>query len=50
MLWALAIVLLLLWGLGLASSNTMGGFVHLLLLVAVVVVLVRVIQSRITTH
>lgn len=50
MLWTLAIVLLILWGLGLVTSNTMGGFIHLLLLVAVVVVLARVIQSRTAVH
>jgi hypothetical protein len=46
MLWTIAIVLLLLWGLGLVSSVTMGGFVHLLLVAAVVLVLVRLIQGR----
>ena len=39
-------VLLVLWALGLVSSYTMGGFIHLLLVVAVLVVLVRVIQGR----
>lgn len=46
MLWTVAVVLLLLWALGLVTSYTMGGFVHILLVVAVVVVLVRVIQGR----
>lgn len=46
MLWTIAVVLLILWALGLVSSNTMGGFIHLLLVVAVVMVLVRVIQGR----
>lgn len=46
MLETIAILLLLLWGLGLVSSYTMGGFVHLLLLVAVAVILIRVIQGR----
>jgi len=46
MLETIAIVLLVLWLLGLVSSNTMGGFIHLLLVVAVVVVLIRVIQGR----
>ena len=46
MLWTIAIVLLVLWGLGLVSSFTMGGFVHLLLVAAVVLVLVRLIQGR----
>ncbi|MCC5846856.1 MAG: lmo0937 family membrane protein [Verrucomicrobia bacterium] len=43
MLWTLAVVLLILWVLGLVSSHTMGGFIHILLVVAVVMVLVRVI-------
>lgn len=46
MLWTLAVILLVLWGLGLVTSYTMGGFIHLLLVVAVVVVLVRLIQGR----
>ena len=46
MLWTVAVVLLVLWALGLVSSNTMGGFIHLLLVVAIVLVLVRVIQGR----
>lgn len=46
MLWTIAVILVLLWALGLVSSYTMGGFIHLLLVVAVVVVLVRVIQGR----
>lgn len=46
MLYTIAIVLLVLWLLGMVSSYTMGGFVHILLVVAVVVVLVRVIQGR----
>lgn len=46
MLWTLAMVLLILWALGLVSSYTMGGFIHILLVVAVVVVLVRIIQGR----
>ena len=46
MLEALAIVLLVLWGLGLVSSYTLGGFIHILLVLAVVVVLVRVIRGR----
>jgi hypothetical protein len=46
MLWTVAIVLTILWGLGLVSSYTMGGFIHLLLLAALVVVLIRVIQGR----
>jgi len=46
MLWTIALVLLVLWGLGLVSSVTMGGFVHVLLVAAVVLVLVRLIQGR----
>ncbi len=46
MLWTIAVVLVGLWLLGLVSSYTMGGLVHLLLVIAVVVVLLRVIQGR----
>ncbi len=46
MLWTVALVLLLLWALGLVTSYTMGGFIHVLLVVAVVAVLVRVITGR----
>jgi hypothetical protein len=46
MLWTIAVVLLVLWVLGLVSSYTLGGFIHILLIVAVVVVLIRVIQGR----
>jgi hypothetical protein len=46
MLQTIAILLLILWALGLVSSYTMGGFIHLLLVVAVVIVLIRVIQGR----
>ena len=46
MLWTIAVLLLVLWALGLVSSVTMGGFVHLLLVAAVVLVLVRLIQGR----
>ena len=46
MLWTIAMVLLVLWALGLVSSVTMGGFIHVLLVIAVVVVLVRIIQGR----
>ena len=45
MLWTLAIILVVLWLLGLISSYTMGGFIHILLVIAIVVVLVRVIQG-----
>ena len=46
MLWTIAIILFALWLLGLVSSYTIGGFIHLLLVVAIVVVLIRVIQGR----
>ena len=46
MLWTIAVVLIILWLLGLVSSYTMGGFIHLLLVLAIVVVLIRVIQGR----
>lgn len=46
MLYAIAIILVLLWLLGLMSSATMGGFIHVLLLVAVIIVLLRVISGR----
>jgi len=46
MLYAIAIILVLLWLLGLMSSATMGGFIHVLLLVAVVIVLLRLITGR----
>jgi Family of unknown function (DUF5670) len=46
MLETIAIVLALLWVLGLVTSTTLGGFVHVLLVIAVVVILIRVIQGR----
>lgn len=46
MLETIAVVLIILWLLGLVSSYTMGGFVHILLVVAVVVILIRVLQGR----
>jgi len=46
MLYTIAVVLVVLWVLGLLSSYTMGGFVHILLVIAIVVVLLRVIQGR----
>jgi hypothetical protein len=46
MLQTIAVILLLLWVLGLVSSYTMGGLIHILLVVAIVMVLVRVIQGR----
>jgi hypothetical protein len=46
MLETIAVVLLILWALGLVSSYTMGGFIHILLVLAVVVIVIRVIQGR----
>jgi hypothetical protein len=46
MLWTIAVVLLILWALGLVTSYTMGGFIHVLLVIALVVVLINVIQGR----
>jgi len=46
MLETIAVILLILWLLGLVSSYTMGGFIHILLVIAVVVILVRLIQGR----
>lgn len=46
MLWTIAIILLVLWLLGMVSSYTLGGFVHILLVLAVIAVLVRLIQGR----
>ena len=46
MLYTVAVVLIILWALGLVTSYTMGGFVHVLLVIAVVVVLLRVISGR----
>jgi hypothetical protein len=46
MLTTILIVLLVLWALGMVSSYTMGGFIHILLIIAIAVVLIRVIQGR----
>ncbi|MBF8300605.1 MAG: hypothetical protein HW394_975 [Acidobacteria bacterium] len=46
MLWTIFMVLLVLWALGMVTSYTLGGFIHLLLLLAVATVLIRVIQGR----
>jgi len=46
MLWTIAVVLVILWMLGLVSGYTMGNFIHILLVIAIVVVLVRIIQGR----
>ena len=46
MLWTIAVILLVLWALGLVTSYTMGGLIHVLLGIAVVVILINVIQGR----
>ncbi len=46
MLGTIAIILIVLWLLGLVSSYTMGGFIHILLVLAVVVIIVRLVQGR----
>jgi hypothetical protein len=46
MLWTVAVILIVLWLLGLVTSYTMGGFIHILLVIAIVVVLVNIIQGR----
>jgi hypothetical protein len=46
MLWTIVVILLILWLLGMVSSYTLGGFIHLLLLLAIAAVLIRVIQGR----
>ena len=46
MLWTISVILVILWLLGLVSSYTMGGFIHILLVIAVIVVLVNIIEGR----
>ena len=46
MLWTVAVILMVLWAVGLVSSYTMGGFIHLLVVAAVVVVAINIIQGR----
>jgi hypothetical protein len=46
LLWTVAVILLIMWLLGLVTSYTLGGFIHILLVLAIVVVLIRVIQGR----
>ena len=46
MLWTIAVILIILWLLGLVTSYTMGGFIHILIVVAVIMVLVNIIQGR----
>jgi hypothetical protein len=45
-LWTIVVVLLILWALGLVTSYTMGGLIHVLLVIAIIVILVNVIQGR----
>ena len=46
MLWTIFVILVILWLLGLVSGHTIGGFIHILLVIAIVVVLIRIIQGR----
>ena len=46
MLWTITVILLVLWGLGLVTSYTVGGYIHILLVLAVIMVAIRVIQGR----
>ncbi len=46
MLWTIAVILVIMWMLGMVTSFTLGGFIHLLLVLAIITVLIRVIQGR----
>ena len=46
MLWTIALILLILWLLGLVTSYTLGGFIHILIVIAIIVVVIRIIQGR----
>ena len=46
MLWTIAVILIILWLLGVVTASAIGGFIHLLLVLAIIVVLIRVIQGR----
>jgi hypothetical protein len=46
MLWTIAVVLVILWALGLITSFTMGGFIHVLLVIAIIVILLNIIRGR----
>jgi len=46
MLWTIFVILLILWLLGMVTSYTLGGFIHILLIIAIAVVLIRIIQGR----
>ena len=49
MLWTIAIILIVLWLLGIVTSYTMGGLIHILLVIAIIVIIVNVIQGRKTS-
>jgi asparagine N-glycosylation enzyme membrane subunit Stt3 len=46
MLWTIAVILIILWALGLVTSYTIGGFIHILLVIAIIVILLNIIQGR----
>jgi len=46
MLWTIAVILIILWALGLVSGFTIGNFIHVLLVIAIIVILMQVIQGR----
>jgi hypothetical protein len=46
MLWTIAVILLVLWVLGLVSAYTLGGFIHVLLVLAIIIIIVQVVQGR----
>jgi hypothetical protein len=46
MLWTIAVILIVLWAVGLVNAYTMGGFIHIFLVLAIIIILVRVIQGR----
>lgn len=46
LLWTIAVILVILWLLGLVTSYTLGGFIHILLVLAIIIILIRVIQGR----
>jgi hypothetical protein len=46
MLWTLAVILIVLWLLGLVSSYTLGGFIHILLVIAIIVIVINLVQGR----
>jgi hypothetical protein len=46
MLWTIAVILIVLWLLGLVSSYTLGGFIHILLVIAIIVIIINLVQGR----